>query len=223
MKLLWCVKQTDVGRHDIFSYWAITSSLDHSTLCYLQDLLSTSLASRPVLLKRRPLRETPPNCRVLLLTVTGSHSGFHCLQLSQLEANHRRPPPSGALSPTANRLWLWPSLSPTDLTATGICIYYFITSTCFRVDNVVFFRLFTHVSLWLTARSKVNMYHLVNNTDESATYSNSLSYVYEFELGHTAAKTIQNICHAKVRFGCMIPGDQAKSDRSKSPEFQSHS
>ena len=36
-------------RHDRLLYWPITSSLDHSTLRYLQDPLSTS-ASRPGLL-----------------------------------------------------------------------------------------------------------------------------------------------------------------------------
>ena len=44
-------------------------------------------------------------------------------------------------------------LSPTDSTAAGICLYSFITPTCFRF----FFRLFTQVHLWLTARSRVNI------------------------------------------------------------------
>ena len=44
-------------------------------------------------------------------------------------------------------------LLPTDLTATGTCLYSFITSTCFRF----FFRLFTQVHLWLTAWSRVNI------------------------------------------------------------------
>ena len=42
---------------------------------------------------------------------------------------------------------------PTDSTAVGICLYYFITPSCFYF----FFRLFSQVHLWLTARSRVNM------------------------------------------------------------------
>ena len=105
-------------------YWPITSFLDHSTLCYLQDPLSTSTASWPGLLNRRPLRATAP---------------------------------SGSFSLTVNWLWLCPSLSPTDSTAKGICIYYFITSLHFRQDHMTLFRLFTQVHLWLTALSRVNM------------------------------------------------------------------
>ena len=44
-------------------------------------------------------------------------------------------------------------LSPTNSTAAGICLYTFITPTCFRF----FFRLFTQVHFWLTARSRVNI------------------------------------------------------------------
>ena len=56
LKLLWFVRQMDVvaGRQDRLLYWPITSSLDHSTLCYLQDPLSTPSASRSGLLNRRP-------------------------------------------------------------------------------------------------------------------------------------------------------------------------
>ena len=48
--------------------------------------------------------------------------------------------------------------SPTNSTAAGICLYSFITPTCFRF----FFHLFTQVHLWLTAWSRVNIQH--NNT-----------------------------------------------------------
>ena len=41
-------------------------------------------------------------------------------------------------------------LSPTDSTAVGICLYSFITSTCFPF-------LFTQVHLWLMARSRVSI------------------------------------------------------------------
>ena len=44
-------------------------------------------------------------------------------------------------------------LSSTNSTAAGTCLYSFITSSCFRF----FFRLFTQVHLWLTARSRVNI------------------------------------------------------------------
>ena len=50
-------------------YWPITSSLDQNTLCYLQDPLSTSSASRPGLLNQRPLRATTP-CEAFSLTVS---------------------------------------------------------------------------------------------------------------------------------------------------------
>ena len=60
LKLLCCVRQTEVGRQDRLPYWPITFSLDHSTLCYLQDPLNTSLTSRLGSLDRRPLRVTAP-------------------------------------------------------------------------------------------------------------------------------------------------------------------
>ena len=37
LKLLWFVRQTDGGRQNKLLYWPITSSLDRSILCYLQD------------------------------------------------------------------------------------------------------------------------------------------------------------------------------------------
>ena len=63
---------------------------------------------------------------------------------------------SGVFSLTTSWLSLWPSLSPTDSTAAGICIYYFIMPTYLRLDHMNFC-LFTQVHLWLTARSRVNM------------------------------------------------------------------
>ena len=151
LKLLWFVRQTDgVGRQDRLPYWPITSSLDHSTLCYLQDPLSTS-ASRPGLLNRRPgigyrpqrersqwlqagFDSAPPDSNSLNWRQqpsvgrshwlqTGSHSGLHCLQL----------------------------------TAAGICIYYFLTPTYFQLDHMIVFHLFTQVHLWLMAWSRVIM------------------------------------------------------------------
>ena len=50
-------------------------------------------------------------------------------------------------------------LSPTNSTATGTCLYSFIMLTCIRF----FFRLFTQVHLWLTARSRVNIQHKKRN------------------------------------------------------------
>ena len=82
----------------------------------------------------------------------GSHSGLHFFQLSQLEAAQlEAAAPSGLLW-----FWLWPSLSPADSTAAGIYIYYFITPSNFRLDNMLLFRLFTQMYLWLTHRSRVN-------------------------------------------------------------------
>ena len=48
--------------------------------------------------------------------------------------------------------FLW----PTNSTATSTCLCSFITHTCF----CFFFRLFTQVHLWLTARSRINLQHM---------------------------------------------------------------
>ena len=156
LKLLWFVKQADGGRQDRLLYQPITSSLDHSTLCYLQDPLSTSAASRPELLNRRPgMGHRPQRVRSQWL-----QAGFDSAFTDSNSFNWRPlrvAVPSGAFSLTASLLSLWPSLCPTHSTAAGICIYYFITPTYFGLDHVIFFRLFTHVRLWLTARSRVNM------------------------------------------------------------------
>ena len=47
-------------------------------------------------------------------------------------------------------------LSPINSTAARTCLYSFIKPTCFRF----FFRFFTQMHLWLTARSRVNIQHL---------------------------------------------------------------
>ena len=65
----------------------------------------------------------------------------------------------GSLRATALSLQAGPHsvfLSLTNSTATGICLYSFITPTCI----CFFFRLFTQVHLWLTARSRVNIQQL---------------------------------------------------------------
>ena len=64
---------------------------------------------------------------------------------------------SGAFSLTASWLWVWPSRLPSDSLTAGIGIYYFITPSYFRLDNMIFFRLFKQVRFWSTARLKVNM------------------------------------------------------------------
>ena len=63
---------------------------------------------------------------------------------------------NGSLSLTTGWLCLRSSLTPTDSAVAGICIYYFITPTHFRLDHMIFFRLFTQVYLWLMAQSRVN-------------------------------------------------------------------
>ena len=160
LKLLWFMRQTNGrggGRQDRLLYWPITSSLDHSTLCYLQDPLSTS-ASRPGLLNRRPGMGHRPQGACSQWLRAGFYFGLYSLQLPQLEATQLEAAVlSWALSVTENWLSLWPSLPPTDSTVVGICIYYFKTPTYFRLDHMIFFRLFTQVPLWLTARSRVNM------------------------------------------------------------------
>ena len=85
LKLLWFVGQTDGGRWDRLLYWPITS-LDHNTLCYLQDPLSTSSASQQELLNWRPgMGHRLQQAHSQWLT-SGFDSGLHCLQLSQLGA-----------------------------------------------------------------------------------------------------------------------------------------
>ena len=129
MKLLCCVRQTNVGRQDRLLYWPITSSFDHSTLCYLQDPLTFSSASRPGLLNRRSGMGHRPQGACFQRLQASFDSGLHCLQLSQLEATQLGAAAlSGALSLTAtgSRSGLH---CPTVSTAAGICIYNFITPT----------------------------------------------------------------------------------------------
>ena len=117
LKLLCCVRQRDVGRQDRFLYWPMTSSLDHSTLCYLQDPLSTSSVSRPGFLNRRPGMDHRLQWARSQWLQAGFDSGLHCLELSQMGATQlEAASPSGAPLLTANWLSLWPSLSPTDTT-----------------------------------------------------------------------------------------------------------
>ena len=104
LKLLLCVRQTDGMRQDGLLYWPIKSS--HSTLCYRQDPLSTSSASQPGLLNRRP------HCLQQLPAVR-SHYRLHCLQLStEGHPTGDSRPQRGAFT-NCNWLWLRPSLSPT--------------------------------------------------------------------------------------------------------------
>ena len=154
LKLLWFVRQTDVGRKARLLHWPITSSFDHCRLCHLQNPLSTSSASRPGFLSQgNCMGHRPQQARSQWLQ-TGSQSGLHCLQPYQLEtAQLEAAALTGVLSLTANWLPLWPSQTPTF----NCRIYYFTTPTYFRLDHMIFFRLFTQVRLWLTAQSRVNM------------------------------------------------------------------
>ena len=126
LKLLWFGRQTDAGRQDRLLYWLIISSLDYSTLCYLQDLLNTS-PSRPGLLNPRPgMGHRRQQARSQRLQA-GFDSGLHCLQLSQLEATQLD---AAVLSRalTLSATGSHPDLHCLQLsTAAGICIYYFIT------------------------------------------------------------------------------------------------
>ena len=154
------MRQTDWGgwRQDRLLYWPITSSLDHSMLCYLQDPLSTSSTSQTGLPNQMPgIGHRPQQTGVLsdcklaltLLSLTPTLSTGGC-------PNGSSNPQRGALT-DCKWLSLRPSLPPTDSTAMGICIYYFITPTYFRLDHMIFFHLFTQVRFWLTAQSRVNM------------------------------------------------------------------
>ena len=144
-----------VGRQDRLPHWPTTSSFEHRTLCYLRDPLSTSSATQPGLVNRKPGMGHRPQ----LCTLTDCNwlwLGLHWLKFSPLEAAQLEAAVlSGAHPLAANWLSLRPSLSLTVSNAAGICIYYFITPTDFRLDHMIFFHLFTQVHLWLTARSRV--------------------------------------------------------------------
>ena len=105
--------ETDEGRQDRFLYWPITSSIDHSTLCYLQDPRSTS-ASSPGFYNRRPGMGHRPrggdlsDCK-LALTLAFTVSNF----LNWRPPNRKQQTSAGR-SQTLNWLSLCPSLSPTD-------------------------------------------------------------------------------------------------------------
>ena len=80
---------------------------------------------------------------------------------------------SGALYVTVSWLRLRPSLTLTAPTAAGISIYHSITPmTSDELHH--FFRLPTHVRLWLTARSRINMQH-----EESTQYIVSVVHFYQ--------------------------------------------
>ena len=118
--------------------------------------ISTSSASRPGLLNRRlGMGHRPQRVRSQCLQA-GSHSGLHCLQLSQLEATQlEAAAPSGALSLTPNWFLPWPFTLTKWLYCHGY-LHILFHYVHFRLDQVIFFRLFTQVHLLLTARSVCN-------------------------------------------------------------------
>ena len=91
------------------SYIHPTSSLEHNTLCHLQE----------------------PTEHFFRILAGVAQLGF---------AEGHSPP--GAFS-VCKLVLTRAVLSPTDSTAAGTCLYFFITPTCFRF----FFRLFTQVLL----------------------------------------------------------------------------
>ena len=155
LKLLWFVKQTDEGwgRQDRLLYWPInsSSSLDHSTLCCLQGPLSTSAASRPGLLNRRPDMGHNPqlaHSQWLPAGFDSPHTESNSLNWRRL--NWRQQPSVGRSH------WLQDALT-LAFTASNwlISIYYFITSAYFRLDHIIFFRLFTQVRLWRLSQGSI--------------------------------------------------------------------
>ena len=106
------------GGGDRLLYWP-NFSLDHSTLCYLQE----------------PTKH------------------FFCIlaEVAQPRVTEGHDPQWGILSQQAALTQAF--LFQTDSTATGICLYSFITPTFFRF----FFRFFTQVHLWLMAQLRVNI------------------------------------------------------------------
>ena len=85
------------GGQDRLLYWPLTSSLDHSTLCYLQETLSTSSASQPGLLNRRPgMDHGTPQVRTQWL-----QAGFDSAFTGSNSLNWR--PPNWRQQPLARR------------------------------------------------------------------------------------------------------------------------
>ena len=84
LMLLCYVRQTDVVRQDRLLYWPVTSSLDHSTQCYLQDPLCPSSASQPELLNQRPGMGHRPKQMYSQWLQAGFDSGLYGHQLTQL-------------------------------------------------------------------------------------------------------------------------------------------
>ena len=118
-----------------------------------QDALGQGYSTEDLVLVTGPSGRALSNCKqALTLAFTASNS------VNRKPPKWRQQPSAGcSLSLTANWLSLWPSLPPADSTAAGICIYYFIMPSYFRLDHMIFFRLLTQVHLWLTAWSRVNM------------------------------------------------------------------
>ena len=79
-------RRTGGGREDRLLYWPINWSLDHSTLCCLQDPLSTS-ASQSGLLNQRPgMGHRPQQARCQWLPAGFDSAFTHSKSLNWLEA-----------------------------------------------------------------------------------------------------------------------------------------
>ena len=144
------------GRQVRLPYWPITSSLNHSTLCYLQYPLNTSSASRPGLLNRRPLRATAPS---RAFSLTASWLSLWPPLSPTLSTGGRPTGDSsnqrGALSVCKLALTLAFTVS-NGLNCRGH-LHILFQNAHFWLDLGIFFRLFTQVHLWLMAWSRVNM------------------------------------------------------------------
>ena len=122
-----------------------TTSMNERTHFFIKIYISHTLFSMFLWCVRDEWRQgqTAILTQLLLLTIAAllPHLGWGC---------------SGP-QPSFRKLALTLAfLSSTNSTAAGTCLYSFITSACFRF----FFRLFTQMHLWLTARSRINIQHL---------------------------------------------------------------
>ena len=87
-------------------------------------------------------------------------------------------------------------LSPTNSTVAFTCLYSFITPTCYRF----FFRLFTQMHLWLTARSRVNIQHIGLDFDrkvyeKTEIISKIQFYCFFSDIGLIRIKTFNKLFH----------------------------
>ena len=117
------------------------------SLCYHSRPIEHFCFSAGVAQPEAAEGNSPTPFGALLLTATGSDSRLYCPQLTQLEATQlQAAATNGAFSLTATVFYFhFHCHQLTQLPQAFSC--YFITSICYCLDHVIFFRLFTQVHL----------------------------------------------------------------------------